>query len=118
MKAIMNGESGTIAPRNERRPLLARIAAGWLFLRRDFMRREAPHRFTRQLIEAGIAVLLQMRVEFRTHALGPEFGDVIGDAGDGVLALRLRAEKIPDVIRHLHQVPRAATAFAVRHSAG
>src|SRR5882724_740589 len=98
--------------------LLARIAAGGLFLPSDLVHREAPHRLTRQLIERGIAILLQMRVEFLAHSPGPEFGDVIGDAGDGVLALWLRAKKIADVIRHLHQVPCAATAFAVRRGAG
>jgi len=73
---------------------------------------QTPQRLTRQLIEAGIAVAFDMGGELIAHALGPEFRDVVGDAGDGVLALRLRAEEVADVIRHLHQVLRRAVSFA------
>jgi len=76
--------------------LLARIAAGGSFLRSNLVHREAaapPHAATHR---ARIAILLQMRVEFLAHSLGPEFCDVIGDAGDGgPRALAPREKKSP-----------------------
>ena len=42
--------------------------------------------------------------ELLAHARRPELSDVIGDAGDGILALGLSAKKVADIIRHLHQV--------------
>src|SRR6202453_837992 len=53
-----------------------------------------------------------MHGEFRAHALRPEFVDVIGDARDGIFARGLRREEMADVIRHLHQMLRAAVCFA------
>jgi hypothetical protein len=78
------------------------------------MRRKASQSLTRQLIKARTAVLPQVCGDFLAHALGPKLGDVIGDAGDGVLALRFRAKEVADVIRHLYKVGCAAISFAVR----
>lgn len=49
-----------------------------------------------------------MRGELAAHAFGPELGDMIGDAGNGILPHRFRAKEIADVIRHLHQMLGAA----------
>ncbi len=64
----------------------------------------------RQLLQTarGRPQLGHMGCELGQHALGPEFGDVIGDAGDGVLAIRIAAKKMSDVVRHLGQVRAAA----------
>jgi hypothetical protein len=63
-----------------------------------------PTQVSRQLIETRFSV----RGHFAAHALGPEFVDVIGDAGDGILAHRFGAKEVADVIRHFHQVVGAA----------
>src|ERR1700694_252289 len=72
---------------------------------------QAPQRLARQLIEARIAGAFDMGGELISHALGPELRDVIGNAGDGLLALGFRAKAAADVIRHLHQVLRPAVSF-------
>src|SRR6267378_8309151 len=79
---------------------------------RGWLRSQAPQRLTRQLVEAGVAVAFDLGGELVAHALGPEFRDVIGDAGDGVLALRLCAEEVADVVRHLDEMLRRAVSFA------
>ena len=65
------------------------------------MRRETPQRLARQLARGRP---LAVRGELLTHAFGPELSDVIGNAGNGILPNRFRAEEVSDVIRHLHQV--------------
>jgi hypothetical protein len=93
-----------------------RLNSAWL--RGGLLRSQTPQRLTRQLVEAGIAAAFDMGAELIAHALGPEFRDVIGDPGDGVLALWLRAKEVADVIRHLHQVLRRAVSFATVFGAG
>jgi hypothetical protein len=61
------------------------------------------------LIEAFVAVL-QVGDEFFTHAAGPVTFDVIGDGGYRILALRLGAKEVADVVRHVDQVLWAAHA--------
>src|SRR5208282_2041598 len=91
----------------------ARIAARRLCVRLDRrVRREMLQGGEGQLIESIGAVRLHVRVELLAHARGPEFRDVIGDAGDGVLAVRLRTKEIADVVRHLHQVLGAAAVWS------
>src|ERR1700722_15480414 len=87
-------------------------------LRAGFLRRrgrllcEAAQRLARQFIEAALAVC----GELLAHALGPELIDGIGDAGHAIFPHGFGTKKPADVVRHLHEVLRAAVYITTHGS--
>ena len=75
------------------------------------MFRDAAQRLAGQFIESVISS--EPRDQLSLHARRPETFYVIGDAGDRVVASRLSAKKIADVVCHSRQVLCAADEVAV-----
>jgi hypothetical protein len=62
---------------------------------------KSPQGLAGEFIQPGVTVF-QLREQLLTHAPRPETFDVIFNAGDRVVTIRLGSKEVADVVRHLH----------------
>jgi hypothetical protein len=88
------------------------VATGLLLCFEGRMLGKEAQRLPRQFIQALFTVL-QLQDQLLTHSVSPVTLHMIGDTCNRHVALVLAAKEVANIVRHVHQVLRAAHALII-----